>query len=98
MKNSEIICCWSKSQAISNKYPVTITSKWELDIGEISEEQWGASLGAIRQLSTSESLCISHLYLVHRVYRTPMFLQIIEVGLDAKCPRCFELADTMHMF
>lgn len=70
------------------KYPVNAKSRWELDVGEIGDEQWDSVLEVIPQLSTNELLRISQLYLVHRVYRTPAFLQKIGVRSDATCPRC----------
>lgn len=81
------------------KYPLTVKSKWESDVGNIGEEQWETILSTIPLLSTNESLCVSQLYLIHRVYRTPAFLQKVGLRVDAKCPRCgLDPADLMHMF
>lgn len=81
------------------KYPIIVKAKWENDLGVITEEQWSSVLEMIPQMSTNESLRVSQLYLVHRVYRTPAFLFKIGIRPDARCPRCGSApADLLHMF
>lgn len=52
---------------------------WENDVGAIDGESWDLCLSAAPLVSVSASQRLSHLYLLHRAYRTP--LQLYKRGL-----------------
>lgn len=76
-------------------YPLQVQNKWVMDVGPISEAQWALVLEQTPLLSPCEAQRLSQLFLLHRVYRSPAFLQKIGVRMDSLCPRCGQ--DGAHM-
>lgn len=72
-------------------------SKWERDLGIFSDGQWREILVGGHQVSISPAQKISHLMLLHRAYYTPKRLFEFGRRIDAKCPRCQDVGDLMHM-
>lgn len=72
-------------------------SKWEEDLGVISDEQWKEILAGGHQVSVSPAQKVSQLMLLHRTYYTPKRLFRFGGRKDDKCPRCQESGDLMHM-
>lgn len=89
-------CLFAKQ---SSKYPLDLKAKWEGDLGPIEPGLWEELLQAIPKVSVSEQHRLSQLYLIHRVYRTPLFLHKIGVRDSPMCNRCnIHPASLMHMF
>lgn len=72
-------------------------SKWERDLGRIPDDQWKKILAGGNQVSVSPAQKMSYLMLLHRTYYTPK--KLFEWGRrgDAKCPRCQNTGDLIHM-
>lgn len=69
----------------------------EANTGEITEEQWRRILEMGPKISVSPSQKVFHLILIHRAYYTPKNLYGYGRRTDAKCPRCQETGDLIHM-
>lgn len=79
--------------------PLIYRTKWEEDLGLIEDGIWDEVLSMIPKISLSVQHRLSHLYLVHRVYRTPLFLHKIGVRDSPLCNRCnIHPAGLPHMF
>lgn len=73
--------------------------KWEEEVGTITVEQWKFNLALGPRVSLSPSQGVSHLYLIYRLYYTPVKLFRFGKRQDAKCQRCGdERGDLLHMF
>lgn len=84
--------------AQSQDCPLSIRSKWEREVGPLTDAQWNSLLELTPLLSLSESQRLSQIFLLHRVYRSPDFLFKIGVRDDSCCPRCSRPnAHIMHM-
>lgn len=59
--------------------PLDLKTKWEGDIGPIEPGIWEEILQAIPKISVNENHRLSQIFLIHRVYRTPLFLH--KIGL-----------------
>lgn len=70
---------------------------WEVDVGELGEDQWKRVLGLGPLVSLSPSQRASHLLLVHRAYYTPKRLHRFGRRPDNKCPRCSGTGDLIHL-
>lgn len=76
----------------------TFQGRWERDIGPIESGIWDEMLSIIPKLSLSEQHRLSHIYLIHRVYRTPLFLNKIGLRDSPLCNRCnIHPAGLLHM-
>lgn len=71
---------------------------WEEDIGNIDGETWNLCLSSAPLVSVSASQKLSHLYLLHRVYRTPARLHKWGIRETPLCPKCEGAhGDLLHM-
>lgn len=61
------------------KFHIDLKTKWEGDIGPIEPGIWDDILQAIPKIALSEKHRLSQIFLVHRLYRTPLFLH--KIGL-----------------
>lgn len=69
---------------------------WEQDVGDIDDNIWEACLSAAPLVSATQKL--SHLFLLHRAYRTPQQLYKWSCRDSPMCPKCQrEHRDLMHM-
>lgn len=71
---------------------------WEKDLGSIDGELWDLCMASAPLVSVSASQRLSHLDLLHRVYRTPTRLHkwgLRETPLCQK--RCGQHGDLLHM-
>ncbi|XP_056407014.1 uncharacterized protein LOC130298133 [Hyla sarda] len=100
-RDSAVIISWLYGELLGfhhERFPLTVRSKWERDLGVLTDEEWSTVLALTPSLSLSESNRLSQLFFIHRVYRTPSFLHMIGVRSDSACPRCGELeAHLVHM-
>lgn len=81
-----------------SKHPIDLKSKWEGDLGPIEPGIWEEILQAIPKVSVSEQHRLSQIYLIHRVYRTPLFLHKIGLRDSPMCNRCcVHPASLLHM-
>lgn len=81
-----------------SKTPVDLRSRWEGDIGPIEPGIWEEILQAVPKISVSEQHRLSQIYLLHRVYRTPLFLHKIGLRDSPICNRCcVHPASLMHL-
>lgn len=81
-----------------SKHPVDLKTKWEGDLGPIEPGIWEEILQAIPKVSVSEQHRLSQIYLIHRVYRTPLFLHKIGLRDSPICNRCcIHPASLLHM-
>lgn len=73
--------------------------KWEEDVGPLDGETWSLCLVSAPVVSVSASQKLSHLYLLHRAYRTPVKLHSWGLRDIPLCPKCMrDHGDLMHMF
>lgn len=72
-------------------------SKWEEDLGTVSDEQWKKLLERGHLVSVSPAHKVSYLMLLHRTYYTPKRLFEFGWRVDARCPRCQDTGDLIHM-
>lgn len=80
------------------KFPTTYQSRWEGDIGPIESGIWEEILTMVPKISLSEQHRLSQIYLLHRVYRTPLFLHKIGLRESPLCNRCnIHPAGLLHM-
>ncbi|CAI9536469.1 unnamed protein product, partial [Staurois parvus] len=73
-------------------------AQWSRDIGEFAGEVWDAALESVPGISLSSSHKLSQLFILHRVYRTPV--QLYQWGRrdSPDCPRCrVQQGDFTHM-
>lgn len=78
--------------------PVDLRTKWEGDIGPIEPGLWEEMLQNIPRISLSEQHRLSQIFLIHRVYRTPLFLHKIGLRDSPICNRCrIHPASLLHM-
>lgn len=71
---------------------------WELDIGDISDETWQKILERVPLASLSPAQCLTQLFIIYRVYRTPVKLFKWGRRDSPYCPRCQKSpADLLHM-
>lgn len=85
--------------AAHSKSLLLYRTRWEGDLGPIEDGVWDEILSMIPQISLSEQHRLSHIYLIHRVYRTPLFLHKIGVRGSPLCNRCnIHPAGLLHMF
>ena len=71
---------------------------WERDLGPIDGETWELCLTSAPLVSVSASQRLSHLYLLHRVYRTPARLHKWGFRDTPLCPKCTaQNGDQLHM-
>lgn len=74
-------------------------SKWEKDVGNITDTQWNRILEMAPLVSLSPSQRMSRLSLLYRTYSTPHRLFQFGCQTDSSCPRCAELeGDLVHIF
>lgn len=62
--------------------------RWEEDIGAIDGDTWEICLMNAPLVSISTSQKLSHLYLLHRAYRTPLQLYKWGIRDSPLCPKC----------
>ncbi|XP_044157379.1 meiosis inhibitor protein 1 [Bufo gargarizans] len=80
------------------EFPLLRMKKWEADLGGMSKDKWEDILEGVPSMSLSEQGKLSQLFIIHRVYKTPVFLKKVGVRSDDKCPKCMEDgADLLHM-
>lgn len=73
--------------------------KWEEDVGPLDGETWSLCLASAPAMSVSASQKLSHLYQLHRAYRTPVKLHKWGICDTPLCPECMrDHGDLMHMF
>ncbi|XP_069605738.1 uncharacterized protein [Ranitomeya imitator] len=79
-------------------FPIMARAKWERDLGQMDNETWELVLEWVPRLSLSEPYRMSQLYVIHRVYKSPMVLYKAGLLNDSECPRCKSTdADIFHM-
>lgn len=72
--------------------------RWEEDIGRIDWDSWDLCLMNAPLVSISASQKLSHLYLLHRAYRTPLQLYKWGIRDSPLCPKCErDHGDLLHM-
>lgn len=71
---------------------------WEKDLGPIDGETWELCLASAPLASVSTSHKLLHIFLLHRVYRTPTKLQKWGLRDSPICPKCDKQeGDLLHM-
>lgn len=81
-----------------SRSPIDLKTKWEGDIGPIEQGIWEEILQMIPKISVSEQHRLSHIFLIHRVYRTLQFLHKIGLRDSPMCNRCYvHPASLLHM-
>lgn len=84
--------------AIQDSSKLPCRHGWEKDIGAIDGETWDLCLTSAHLVFVSASQKLSHLYLLHRVYRTPVQLHRWGNRNTPLCPECERAhGDLIHM-
>ena len=106
---AEVFMIKDKKGMISNIYSVLLSVThdasslpcrrgWEKDLGPIDGETWELCLASAPLVSVSASRRLSHLFLFHRVYRTPVRLYKWGCRDLPLCPKCCaQEGDLLHM-
>lgn len=51
-----------------------LKTRWESDLGDVTDKDWEEVLASCKLVSPKFSDCLTHLYIVHRSYLTPIRL------------------------
>lgn len=91
------ICSYLLS-AIQDSMSLPSRRGWIEDLGEVNDETWDMCLQAGPITSVSQSHRLSHLFLLHRAYRTPIQLQRWGRRDSFLCPKhCGEEGSLIHL-
>ena len=71
--------------------------KWEEGLGTITDRQWRKILEREHMVTVSPAQKFSFLKVIHRTYYTPKRLFNFGWRVDARCPRCQDTGDLIHM-
>lgn len=84
--------------AIQDTANLPCRRRWIEDLGEVSEDIWDTCLQTGPLTSVSQTHRLSHLFLIHRAYRTPIQLHRWGRRDSPLCPkRCGEEGSLIHL-
>lgn len=73
-------------------------SRWESDLGILTDEDWEEALGNCKIVSPKLSDRLSHLYVLHRSYLTPARISKYKHDHNPGCPDCgHHMASFFHL-
>lgn len=81
-----------------SRYPLKARACWSGELGDIDDDTWSDILAFVPEVSVSCSQCLTQLFILHRVYSTPVVLHRAGLRDSPLCPKCHaHSGDLLHL-
>lgn len=74
----------------STKLAYNIKSRWEREVGVIEDEEWSEALDNCKVVSPKLSDRLTQIYILHRLYLTPLRIARYKRDHSNSCPMCMQ--------